>query len=351
MRRRNAFTLVELLVAMALIVLIMAVTSQAFVEGIDAFRHLKAIGDMQEDLRTAAAPLRRDLLLRHFGNDDKLSDLPLSGAGVQARPTEGFFRIQAPSETLEGVDGEGIPSHRATNHILHFTMRTTGKRRDDWLHGRLWESPSPLELNGPSEYNQAGLMLSQWEEVAWFLAPQPNSAFTAQETTPSGGTPLWTLHRRKRLLTTNANVYQQMNVTAPVPATDAYKYAETSVVPRPPVLQFNNPRDTTSPLTRGMMDPTGSFSQPVRIGTGVGEGALAGVSYDDHMTPNIVSFEVQVLFDGSAEFVHLSSVGGVYDTATTTPLNLLKIRALKITIRVWDARTEQTRQISVIQDM
>jgi hypothetical protein len=40
----------------------------------------------------------------------------------------------------------------------------------------------------------------------------------------------------------------------------------------------------------------------------------------------------------------------VYDTATTPPANL-QIRALQITIRVWDFKTEQARQITVIQDM
>jgi prepilin-type N-terminal cleavage/methylation domain-containing protein len=62
---RRGFTLVELLAAMALITLIMSVLSQAFVEGLDTFRHLKAIGDLQEELRTAtidAIDLRSDIL-------------------------------------------------------------------------------------------------------------------------------------------------------------------------------------------------------------------------------------------------------------------------------------------------
>ena len=47
MRRRQGFTIVELLVAMALIVLIMSIISEAFVEGLGTFRELKGIGDLQ----------------------------------------------------------------------------------------------------------------------------------------------------------------------------------------------------------------------------------------------------------------------------------------------------------------
>jgi prepilin-type N-terminal cleavage/methylation domain-containing protein len=49
--KRRGLTLNELLVAMALIVLIMAIVSEAFVEGTTTFRNLKAIGDMAERLR------------------------------------------------------------------------------------------------------------------------------------------------------------------------------------------------------------------------------------------------------------------------------------------------------------
>jgi prepilin-type N-terminal cleavage/methylation domain-containing protein len=63
---RRGFTIQELLVAMALIVFVMVILSEAFAAGVDSFRQLKAIGDMQEKLRAAAAPLRRDLAETHF---------------------------------------------------------------------------------------------------------------------------------------------------------------------------------------------------------------------------------------------------------------------------------------------
>ena len=49
-RSQSGFSLVELLIAMALIVLIMSILSQAFVGGLKTFRHLKEIGDLDETL-------------------------------------------------------------------------------------------------------------------------------------------------------------------------------------------------------------------------------------------------------------------------------------------------------------
>jgi prepilin-type N-terminal cleavage/methylation domain-containing protein len=69
-KTRRGFTITELLVAMALIVLIMSILSQAFVEGLETFRHLKGIGDLQERLRTAAIDLREDVRLARVHTDD-----------------------------------------------------------------------------------------------------------------------------------------------------------------------------------------------------------------------------------------------------------------------------------------
>lgn len=58
---RPAFTLVELLVALALVILVMAIVTRAFSSSSRAFRNLKASGDMQERLRGDAEAIRRDL--------------------------------------------------------------------------------------------------------------------------------------------------------------------------------------------------------------------------------------------------------------------------------------------------
>src|SRR5687767_11429926 len=63
---RPGFTLVELLVATALIVVIMAILATAFSVGMDTFSELKSIGDLSEQLRTADDVLRRDLAAAHM---------------------------------------------------------------------------------------------------------------------------------------------------------------------------------------------------------------------------------------------------------------------------------------------
>ena len=55
--KQSGFTIPELLVAMALIVLIMSIANQAFSAGVRAFRELVAVGDMDEELRRAASAL------------------------------------------------------------------------------------------------------------------------------------------------------------------------------------------------------------------------------------------------------------------------------------------------------
>ena len=58
-RARPGFTLIELMVALALTLFIMVILSQAFILSLDAFSGMKGIGDMQQNLRTAhRAPQR-----------------------------------------------------------------------------------------------------------------------------------------------------------------------------------------------------------------------------------------------------------------------------------------------------
>jgi hypothetical protein len=89
---RGAFTLVEMLVATALVMFIMLILSEAFVAGLEAFRTLKGIGDMEERLRAAALVLRTDLQADHFEPARRLSD-PNFWKQVNPNPREGFLRI------------------------------------------------------------------------------------------------------------------------------------------------------------------------------------------------------------------------------------------------------------------
>src|SRR5262249_52102999 len=110
--KRQGFTLVEMLVATALIIFIMVIFTHAFTAGMYAFLKLKTTGDMEERLRTAATILRQDLAADHFEGRKRLSDTTFWNNGP---PREGFFRIWQghPSTFMtEGVDGDNIPSYR-----------------------------------------------------------------------------------------------------------------------------------------------------------------------------------------------------------------------------------------------
>src|SRR6187455_1903740 len=104
MRRqhRRGFTITELLVAMALIIFIMYILAEAFSAGSSAFRNLKAIGDMNEKLRTTTNILRKYLSADHFDGRKRASDLDFWRDGP---PKQGFMRIYNGSDsTFEGVD-------------------------------------------------------------------------------------------------------------------------------------------------------------------------------------------------------------------------------------------------------
>jgi prepilin-type N-terminal cleavage/methylation domain-containing protein len=94
MRRRPGFTITEMLVAMALILFIMAILSEAFIAGLESFRQLKAIGDMDQKLRTAATILRHDLVGSHFDNTiTSSSQKPIKLSTLTGPPQAGYFVI------------------------------------------------------------------------------------------------------------------------------------------------------------------------------------------------------------------------------------------------------------------
>src|SRR4051812_31409949 len=97
--RREAFTLVEMMVSSALIIFIMYIMASAFEKGLDAFRILKLAGDMQEKLRAAATVLRTDLTAPHFDaggipgvSGPNLSDQRLDRTSWTP-PNNGYVRI------------------------------------------------------------------------------------------------------------------------------------------------------------------------------------------------------------------------------------------------------------------
>ncbi len=383
--RRGGFTIVELLVAMALIVFVMVILSEAFSQSMRTFRLLKAMGDMDIRLRNVATLLRTDLAADHFDGKRRASDADFWTVGP---PRQGCLRILNPTPplpatpnpsgdppfTVEGADGDGARSFRATDHVLHLAVRKRGNNRPDFFATQL-DSASPLfqlatffqqPLDGQYQEvtpNAPGVFTSQWGESAFFLFPNGSATST--------GVRLHGLYRRVRLaVPRNA----ELNTSSAIPKNPQtqFAYRDLSLWDNPanPTLYFNNPTDLTQPDHRfmGGANVYAPMTDPNAQPTG-----------SDLLLPDVVSFCVEVQLVGSTQFQPLhelqanwtntnyappglarefdtwSSQGNYAGWATpNTPLSaplMAPIKAVRITVRVWDFRTEQTRQTTIVQEL
>jgi prepilin-type N-terminal cleavage/methylation domain-containing protein len=347
MKRRSGFTLVELMVSMALIIFMMAILSQAFMAALGVFRNLKGQGDLAEKLRATAQMLQHDLAANHFESNRRLSDPSFWSNGP---PQQGFFQILQGSASLlpplpspiplttasytEGYDLDvlvpplGIPSYLTTNHALSFTVRLAGNNMGDFMSASATGSGlgSPLLLNsiqtfGPLEARYqltsgaaANLPYnSQWAAVAWFLQPQINPTTLLQErtapdpTAASLGTPLYTLYRRQCLLVPDNNLVTLASGGTGVLSSFLNNYLEISCLPDPNkgslAINFNSPRDITMPANRGTT-ATSSLTPAVFSGWGgqtnytpISANPAAPISLigSDIQMNDVVSFDVRVL--------------------------------------------------------
>ncbi|HLN32257.1 MAG TPA: prepilin-type N-terminal cleavage/methylation domain-containing protein [Gemmataceae bacterium] len=436
MRQRKGFTLVEMMVAMALTLFIMVILSQAFVAALETFRQLKAIGDMEERLRSVSTLLRRELAADHFEGRKRLSNPGFFNGGP---PREGFFRIfqgsatavAGPANFWEGYDSDGIGSTRATDHLLHFTVKLRGNNPQDVFTASIG---SASLLNGyqppiDSRYQSSGNYNSQWAEVAYFLRANGDTTSGA----PGVGTPLFSLYRRQRLLVPlNSGVTDSTDTTGTYPV-NVYANVSCSeplvASPGPPPyypVYFNSPNDITIPERRFAMSNNAGTTQPppppITIANGrypiLADNASITTPGADLLLTDVISFDIRFmipqsatpralpsppypagsyldsfidLYDSEALYQGMAALGvltsnnsalppppvppatvgvpkvfdtwssvndGVYNYTTWaapgSPQSLplpLTIQAIKITLRIWDKKTQRTRQVSFIQDM
>jgi prepilin-type N-terminal cleavage/methylation domain-containing protein len=372
MARRRGFTLVEMMVAMALTIFIMAIMAQAFVTGLETFRQLKGIGDMQENLRTAAMRLRSDLSADHFEAGRKLSDANFLLMGP---PQQGFLYIQQGAASFwEGNDPDGQPanqpnplsSFRATNHVLYFSIRLRGNHREGFLSASV-PAGSPLldprvstalgNLPADARFQDVSSTYSSaWGEVAYFLAPQGNTVEPNNANSTQAGTPLFVLYRVQKVVAldpsqVNSGQPAVAGLTMPIPAAQLAVYSEMSCEVDPnnnANLIFNSPSDLA-----------GVFNNPTGVpANGTPRRSLSSFVPGPGASPllgNVISFQVQVLSPGSPAFGDLPNPNNAnplppFDTAVP-PNPPYQINAVAITLRVWDPATQQTRQATIIQDM
>jgi prepilin-type N-terminal cleavage/methylation domain-containing protein len=249
--RRQGFTLVELLVAMALIIFIMVILTEAFAAGTGAFRALKSAGDMQERLRAAESLIRQDLVHSHFSLVSQTLSSQASQPPTPA-PTQGYFFIQQsgsyPPAPNPWVDSYGNPAYfmwptAGAQPFLCFTVNLgqppgipptvltdKGYSPADFFVARIPDqtgNPGPLPALGTNEqvlfacgpldylpspssgrwtntnHNSNNVVLSQWAEVAYFLVPTGRTAGTNSapwNIAPPSPPSLFSLRRRVRVV-------------------------------------------------------------------------------------------------------------------------------------------------------
>src|SRR5262245_58846478 len=302
-KRRQAFTLIEVLVAMALTMFIMVILTQAFVAGLDTFSGLKAIGDMQEDMRTAATLLKADLSADHFEGKRRPSDRNLnSQILLNGNPApnpdyepiaNGFVRIvQAKPPTVEGYDKYGLPSLFAGNtynqtpppptsqidgdkHSLFFTIKERGNQRERFFtapipnNSLLALNPSSLLRNLGMESNAAmnptytSVYASPWAEVAWFMLPQGDTIQPKFVSSPQLGAPLYSLYRAQFVVPADtANLPPAPTLTSGFATAAAQPGIACIDDPVSGNTIYYNPSDLANPLTRTFnpTNPTRSAS-------------------------------------------------------------------------------------------
>lgn len=463
--RRGGFTIVELLVAAALTMFVMYILAACFAAGLESFRQVKAVGDMTERLRSAANTLRQDLTQDHFDRTTgrggpRLSDQrmvrwnpllpnPFNPAvpgnwepdPAWEPPTEGFFRIfqgannpyQSPPAPwngvipayYEGMDEEGVRSTRATDHVLHFTVKRYVRKQSDLFAAAIIDpSGAVASRTRPLDYVTANQLLSQWTEVAYFLVPSNTQA--------NNGLPLYYLVRRDKPL-------MPMGQPTGIPGGGSYgtislvsTLGQSGNTTNNPL--FNTSEDVTAPCRR-MNNPLWtivptpapwSYNPPAIAGSS-GAGYVPLGTGDDIVLTDVLSFEVKVAHDLAVPFFPSVSnpdtpefpfdylpmvpspgviapryatcqsvspvpIGSgltgyrIFDTwskavgpsvpvppppgvpppafapaydysswrspaAITSVPFYTRVRALQLRLRVWDAKTQQVRQVTLVQDM
>ena len=306
--RKKGFTLVELLVSMAIIIFMLSIMSQAFVIATTCMSGLKGVGELLDKGRPVLAVLQKDLSAYHFDGYKRLSDADFWDNGP---PRQGYFQIyEGGATSYEGTTTDGVTYQRsgsAADHRLAFTSRLSGKNPEDfYVTGfeqynpisdysslvSLFNSGGTLQASKNSQrYDfNPGVLHSQWAEISYFTRTNNRNA---------NGTPLMDLYRQQRAILpsnfeANGLAISDTMSTPPYPAnTSKMPYYENfSCKSNAGKIYFNSPSDLTMPNYRML--------------SGVLNTLYAN---SDLLITDVISFDVRILPDSSLnDFSLISSL-------------------------------------------
>ena len=306
---KKGFTLVELLVSMAIIIFMLSIMSQAFVIATTCMSGLKGVGELLDKGRPVLAVLQKDLSAYHFDGYKRLSDADFWDYGP---PRQGYFKISEGGNTVvEGLPTtDGVTYQRsgsAADHRLAFTSRLSGKNPDDFyvtafeqynpgsdynsLVG-LFNSGGTLQASKNSQRYDftPGVLHSQWAEIAYFTRANNRTA---------NGTPLMDLYRQQRAVLPSNSEANGLAISDTMPAppypanTSKMPYYENfSCKSNAGKIYFNSPSDLTMPNYRML--------------SGVPNTLYAN---SDLLITDVISFDVRILPDSSLnDFSLISSL-------------------------------------------
>lgn len=405
--RRHGFTLVELLVAAALTMLIMSILALSFQTAMDSLSHLRAAGEMQDRLRTAGEKIRIDLQAPHF-EDEAVKHGMVSHVrfdrNPNATPAAGFFRIDqiGPATEENGIATSSRDySTRAANHFLEFSVKLPGTNRQSiFTAPRVPNSNAAVQGLDDTHDNlirDASTYGSRWAVVQWFLAP---SGEATNGPVAASHQPLYTLHRRVRLLAEVKDSYINPGNPNSIhyvhnPATGLVLTARdvAKLTDRPAVLN-----SFTAPTYANFYTPLGDGSDivlsnvlsfevkadysPVLVTAGAlktlyprtaADPATLFATYgvtpagtDTVTTPAAQAVSMSSGFNFDFPFDHLPK-NPFAPAATPTVPNLrhfdtgevggtnigqqYQVKSLQIKLRIYDPKTMNTRQVTLVQDL
>ncbi len=386
-RSRPGFTLIEMMVAMALTLFVMVILSQAFILSLEAFSQLKGIGDMQSNLRTAENLLRDDLSQDHFEGKRRLSDRTLTGGSqlVAFPPQEGFLAVARFSAcdfsgtpgspfVYEGDDVNGMSSFRAFNHVLYMSVKRKGNQQENFFTASLVGAPADLAtfFSSQTAYNTAPGNLatstlttpysggpsafygSQWAEVLYYLV---RIGSTEEPSNPAStmGTPTFALYRAQFVMVPNGtNLAGKFGN-----GLELTTFQGLSCNPSAGGLVFNSPADVAK--GQRVLPDISTFAPGFVVPPGPSRLINGNFAVRETLVlPNVVSFQVQTMNLSDAVFDDMPPVAPgtlnspyLYDTTKFGVAGYATngLKGIRVTLRVWDNKTRQTRQVSVVQDL
>lgn len=135
-RHRRGATLVEVMIAAAMLMLGMWMLVWLYQQGMNAFLLAKAQSDLSAQERMVSAVMTADLSRDMFLPDEQkpnrgrtLADHDLRGGGAYVPPKGGYLRAYSHPTTgtyYEAADSDGFGSSRAVDHYVQFTALVPG---------------------------------------------------------------------------------------------------------------------------------------------------------------------------------------------------------------------------------